>query len=406
MPEELETLEQKSQRLGIPEPFLKELNGRIDTPEEEKAAEELWKDLPSTERAKWMRGAVEASKEYQKGEEEVRSQTERWEKFSETGRDPEDVERERLGRLKGKARTLAAKLGISPKEYEYFIESASEIDLLEYISDLEGRKRGQAELEKTKLSREKWVGRAAAAGAITAGVHTLKQLFPGRPAPSRVGGAAPRGRVTTGLGTMAKIHLPIAPKGFYSSAGMQPLTAPPKPLPAIGQPVRVDIGGPLRKGIGLESLRKATEFAPTRVSPRPNGLGQLTRGWQSPLGQLVTPTRPTPRVPTRVMPTTVPTPTPTRDETIPTRLEQYIRQKGAEPVEKIGMPTYFWIGTKRGVESSDNAWVVRMETGRYGIMGLGSVTGQPRSKISWGTPEEAFDAAGDIPGEGKYPVIG
>jgi len=247
----------------------------------------------------------------------------------------------------------------------------------------------EAKLEETKIEKEKQLGRAAKIGgtvaAVAGGIHAFRELFPAR---ARTTGQVRERRSPREGRDIGKFYLGKPSPDIYGAPGMRPLTLPPKPLPAIGQPIRADIGGPLRRGIGLESLRKATEFAPTRVSPRPNGLGQLTRGWSSPLEQLVMPTRPLTRA------------TPTREE-MPTReLQRYMQTKGYEPITSLrGLPAYFWIGTKRGSEPSSNAWVVRLQTGRYGLAGVGDKTGKPRSKISWASPEEAMDAASDIPGQ-------
>jgi hypothetical protein len=316
--------------------------------------------------AEWHLKKLEEEKEKQRMEEEAEKEKKRFETFVETGRDYEGEKEERKKEKEEekleKIIKRALRWGVPISKIEEITGSNSPIEYqqaaIESLAEEAKRTRDiRISLERQEKAKE-WAKRLEVAGKLLKG--------PSIP--------AKRERtISVSLGKGAGGWV----EKTYIAGGMRPLVNPPKP-------VVVEIGAPLRKGFSLEPLRQAT-----MVFPQP---------WKTPLAQLV--------MPTRIPPTTVTFPTPTREETIPQQLQVFMREQGYEPVEPVRMPAYFFIGTKRGVESSDNAWIVRMRTGRYGVAGIGKVTGKPRSKISWVTPEEALDAAGEVPGKGKYPIIG
>jgi len=273
------------------------------------------------------------------------------------------------------------------KEELFMMENLSleerDARLREILRDLEEIEEQQGALERAKVGeiearteREKQLAKAAKVGGTAAGIYA------GFYAAEKVGKgtvAAARGMrdmlvpKTERKERLAEFYTGKQGLGLYSAPGLRMYPGRPQP----SQPAVVH-------------KPWASPFGQLMTQP-----GTKPRGFASPLAQMVWPIRGT-----RPTPTTETLPRPTLGEQTPTRdLQSYMEKKGYEPVSSLrGIPAYFWIGTKQGSEPSSNAWVVRLQTGRYGLAGIGDKTGRPRSKISWATPEDALDAASDIPG--------
>jgi len=381
--EEKVRLGEAKKRIGekLPDTFEEEYGVTEDSPIEDwEAAEEIWDELLPEERSAYFGEEVEWRKRAEEEEREEEGQKKRFIEYIETGRDPlelkkleEEQEKRSQEEKYDKLLSKALALGIPASK----IPPIEHVDLLE---DLVQRKEREQRLKektaKEQLSKERWKKRAAIGVAVGAGIHTAGKLAGG----ARRAVVPPR----AGVSRIQEVYFGKAAPSMYGAPGMRYLTAPPRPVTTTPPLIYKGWGSPFGQLM-------------TRPGIKPT--------FKSPLVQMVLP-RIRPGVSTRPTPTTERIPMVTK-ETLPTaQLQEYMRQKGVEPIEQLRMPAYFFIGTKRGVESSDDAWVVQLETGRYGIVGTGKVTGQPRMKISWGSPEAAFDAASEIPGNGKYPVIG
>lgn len=322
-------------------------------------------------------------------------------------------------KVEKEAREAAAKLGKSAEfarwyDRERYGEAAPEevIAWIERAAKEVGEEEAKraAELKKVQeaAEREKWVKRAAAGAAVGAGIHTAKELGRG------------------GVGVAKGVRRAIVPQtrkreeiaGLYTGRpdvkrlyGMgAPSREPREMIPAgralaVGAPARVEERAMIPAGKAL---------VPGRMpEARGDGLDRLRQAGSvfatSPIAQLATGRQPMPTTwPTR-RPTTMPMPTPTpspalmpgiREVRVPEKLEEYMRAKGQEPIEPYSGEVYFWIGPKRRWTRGQDAWVVQLQTGRFGLAGF-DPSGVPRSKISMESPEEAFELAvkGPKPGE-------
>ena len=187
--------------------------------------------------------------------------------------------------------------------------------------------------------------------------------------------------------------------------------------PSTTAPVRTTVPKPVvmprqRRVVDATRLQRPPQTgSKLKISPNYEKLRQAGSG-VSPLEQLVRGTL-TPGVQAKpgiaVRPTTVPSTVEQRqpvflegrvreEPAMSADLERFIQRRGYGPVEAVGAPAWFWIGTRQGSEPSSNAWVVQLKNSRYGLAGVGDKTGIVRSKISYSSVEEALDAAMDIPG--------